>query len=566
MNATLRLIAVALMSATIAVSGATPAQPDDRVVAYEGGRWFRGDRFVPAVGYVEAGVLSFRRPARIDARVNLLGGYVVAPFAEAHNHNVESSTGSEARLARYLEHGIFYVKNPNSLPRDRPAIAARVNTPTSIDATFANGGWTGVDGHPSALVRRNIARNGWTEADGDGGFYWTAASEEELAAKWPTYLAQRPQFVKAYLLFSEEFERRRDDTKYVGWKGLDPRLLPALVRRAHDAGLRVTVHVETAADFRTAVQAGADEIAHLPGFRGDMEREMSDPARFEIPEADAKLAATRGTTVITTVSGATQVPADGPQAAFRQQLDALYRRNLRMLHRHGVRLAIGSDRYNADASDEALYLHALGVFSPLELLRLWTTTARTIFPDRRIGVLEEGAEASFVVLARNPLEDFTAVRAIQQRVKQGVLLPSPPPAMMAALDERRRVIEAVLDFFRPPRGQARWLDRTWLVPAGLDAPPDVEVDAATARAVIASLGEGPFCLADAKAGCRASRGGRLQISEIYSSGAGTARVVAAFEGRWPPAPARPAGQQIFVLHKDANRWRIVDRLPISAGS
>ncbi len=51
---------------------------------------------------------------------------------------------------------------------------------------------------------------------------------------------------------------------------------------------------------------------------------------------------------------------------------------------------------------------------------MWTqTTAETIFPRRRIGLLRPGYEASFLVLAGNPLDDFANVTRITRRVKQG---------------------------------------------------------------------------------------------------------------------------------------------------
>ena len=60
------------------------------------------------------------------------------------------------------------------------------------------------------------------------------------------------------------------------------------------------------------------------------------------------------------------------------------------------------------------------------LLRLWTTTTpQAVFPDRRIGRLDAGYEASFLVLEDNPLEDFGAVRTIRERVKQGHRLEVP---------------------------------------------------------------------------------------------------------------------------------------------
>ena len=43
-------------------------------------------------------------------------------------------------------------------------------------------------------------------------------------------------------------------------------------------------------------------------------------------------------------------------------------------------------------------------------------------PDRKIGRLEEGYEASFLVLEDDPLVDFDQVRSIRLRVKQGHVL------------------------------------------------------------------------------------------------------------------------------------------------
>src|SRR5207249_5838999 len=51
------------------------------------------------------------------------------------------------------------------------------------------------------------------------------------------------------------------------WKGLDPALLPEIVQKAHATGLRVSTHIENAADFHNALVAGVDEINHMPGFR-----------------------------------------------------------------------------------------------------------------------------------------------------------------------------------------------------------------------------------------------------------------------------------------------------------
>src|SRR6185295_322688 len=97
--------------------------------------------------------------------------------------------------------------------------------------------------------------------------------------------------------------------------------------------------------------------------------------------------------------------------------------NLRLLRDSGVTLAAGSDEYDKTSSAEITYLRTLGVFSDAELLRMWSTNcARTLFPDRRVGGLDPGHEASFLALGADPLANFDAVRNIRLRVKQGAAL------------------------------------------------------------------------------------------------------------------------------------------------
>jgi hypothetical protein len=398
----------------------------ERVVAFVGGRWFTGTSFADRTVYAVDGVLTFESPARVDSTVYLAGGYVVPPFGEAHNHNVEHSPRIGRTIEQYLRDGVFYVKNPNNLPRTRHPLVGTVNIPTSIDVVFANGGLTGAGGHPLPLVQRNIARGVWTEADADGAFYFLVNDEEDLHRVWADVLEDRPDFLKTFLLYSEEYARRKDDPAFVGWKGLDPALLPEIVRRAHQAGLRVSTHVETAADFHHALVAGVDEIAHMPGFRGDPEVQLPDPAVFEISEADAGLAGRLGTVVVTTLGGVREIDPAGPDSLLRRQFDRLHARNLRLLRDHGVQLALGSDDYGDTSVGEAMYLHSLGVFDNLALLRLWSeATPQAIFPGREVGCLQEGCEASFLVLREDPISDFEHVRDIVLRVKQGHIL-SPP--------------------------------------------------------------------------------------------------------------------------------------------
>ena len=72
---------------------------------------------------------------------------------------------------------------------------------------------------------------------------------------------------------------------------------------------------------------------------------------------------------------------------------------------------------------EAHRLHEMGVFDSLTLLKLWCeSTPKTIFPHRKIAFFDEGYEASFLVLAGNPIEDFQQVKHITFRFKQGTVI------------------------------------------------------------------------------------------------------------------------------------------------
>jgi imidazolonepropionase-like amidohydrolase len=423
----LRALIALLACVALATHGGAQS-PRAPVIALRNGHWWSGSTFEDRVMYVVGGVFSAAPPPHVDSTIDLHSGWVVPPFADAHNHNVEytNPARTDALLAMYVREGVFYDQNPDNLARSRPGLAGRVNVPAGVDVAFANGGLTATGGHPTGLFLRNLGLGIFTRADGDGGMLWYIDSLPDLDRKWPAILEQRPDFIKTFLLHSEEYRRRRNDSTYFNWRGLDPALLPEIVRRAHLAGLRVMSHIETAADFHNALAAGVDEIGHIPGFRGDEDGRLKNAAPYIIADSDAALAARRRVAVITTLGVATRYASDGPDSLLRRQFDSLNAANLRTLKRRKVWLAVGSDAYRTTAVPEAMYLQSLGVLSNAELLDVWTrATPQAIFPARKIGELREGFEATFLVLAGNPLLDFTNTTRIVLRMKQGYLLAPP---------------------------------------------------------------------------------------------------------------------------------------------
>jgi hypothetical protein len=406
-------------------------------VAWRNGYWFDGTRFSFGTRYTVDGTFVTREPWRIDRTVEIGERFVVPAYGDAHHHGIDSSDALDDKIIVFLEAGIFYVKNPNVIPElITPEVRAKLNRPDSIDIVFANGGLTSPGGHPAPMHRYLASLGvfpGLKPEDMESRAYYLIADEADLEAKWPRILEGEPDFIKTFLLFSEEYEGTAPlarETDGEPNRGLDPRVLAAIVRKAHGAGLRVSTHVDTARDFRNAVDAGVDEINHLP--QPD-QRFSPDLSAYVIDADSARRAARQGTSVVTTAATTERLSPSLP-AAWIPAMRANQRANLRTLREAGVKVAIGSDGISGErrfvtARDEVKFLAAQRMLDNLALLRAWAVdTPQTIFPARRIGELRHGYEANFLVLGADPLEDGANLHRISMRVKAGRVLP-PMPAI-----------------------------------------------------------------------------------------------------------------------------------------
>ena len=385
--------------------------------AFVNGQWFNGKGFAARTVYSVNGTFTLTRPTRVDRTLDLVATWVVPPFGEAHNHNVGMGVEELDRQAirRYLADGVFYVKSQGNLPlADAMKTRLGLNRHDSIDIVLAQGSLTATGAHPEVLVGELLGRGlfpGYTKKTLRDFRYFAIDSVADLDRKWSAILALKPDFIKTFLWRSNEFEKRREDPAVGFQKGLDPRLLPTIVERAHANNLRVSAHIMDTADFHNAVVAGVDEIAHLPQL---------DVA--PITAEDARLAAARRIVVDTTLL--VPIPGLVQQGVVREADVPAIRRaqaaDLVLLHANGVRIAIGSDNVTDSSVAELFYLKQLNVFDNLTLLKMWAeTTPQSIFPSRKIGALSEGYEASFVALEGNPVEDLENVRRIRHRFKQG---------------------------------------------------------------------------------------------------------------------------------------------------
>ena len=139
----------------------------------------------------------------------------------------------------------------------------RVSTPPLRMLAF-----TGRGGHPAFMRVLRIGRyepvvgpieRGWSE----NRAYVVVETEADVEARWPTIMSGRPDFLKVYLVHSEDDGRRKSSSDSVQ-NGAASNLVPGIGNRRMPG--KVTAHAETAEDFRHAVRAGVDELAHVPGW------------------------------------------------------------------------------------------------------------------------------------------------------------------------------------------------------------------------------------------------------------------------------------------------------------
>lgn len=386
-------------------------------------RWFDGEGFRPGPLFVHEGRFVAELPPGTRAqRLDLEGRYLVPPLAEAHNHNLQNPWAFDNFASRYIADGVFYAAMLCSDPAGVEPVRGRAGAAATPDVVFVTSCITSSDGHPLAMLLDDKAEPPVRLEDVADKAVLVMDSVDDVARKWPLVAARQSQLIKLILSFHDQPGLRRDP-KNRGRLGLSAEVAAAIVRQAHAAGLRVSAHVDTAADFAAALNSGVDQIAHMPGYFFHHDSQAED---FLISPALARRAAERRIEVVTTTAATQLFRSD---AALLARIEATQRQNLRTLRDAGVRLLLGSDVFGGTALTEYRRLQQLGVLEPLELLRMATMdTPQAIFPTRRVGCLAVGCEASFLALPADPLRDPEALGRPTLRVKQGRLLQALPPS------------------------------------------------------------------------------------------------------------------------------------------
>lgn len=423
------LIAALLAAATPAVAADEPPASANPFAGpplaaptlhLKGGQWFDGKVFRPMQWYAVDGKLTARRPAHVDATVDLAGRHVIPPLAEAHNHDLQNGFYAGKMARNYMARGIFYSVQLAGLPADIATYREFFDQPGSVDVGWSEALLSASDGHPLKMILDGSAQAGEkiTPESARDRFYWSIDSLADLDSKWAKIAAAKPKMIKVILIDSANYTANRRNPELFGRNGIDPALVPEFARRAHAIGARLMAHADTAADFEVAVKAGADAVAHLPGYRI---AKFNKPADYRISDAVIADAATRATFVITTTAASKFAIQRYPET--EAAITTNYQDNIRRLRAAGVKLAFGSDTFGGSVLDEIAMVDKLRVMPRAELLRVATSdTPQLMFPRRRVGVFAEGAEASLLALDGDPIADLEALKRIKVAVKQGELL------------------------------------------------------------------------------------------------------------------------------------------------
>ncbi|HSF39564.1 MAG TPA: amidohydrolase family protein [Thermoanaerobaculia bacterium] len=255
------------------------------------------------------------------------------------------------------------------------------------------------------------------------------------------------------------------------YSSLDPKLVPAIIRRAHERGLRVSGHIPNGMTAEEAVRAGFDEVQHanffflnfLPGVDTRTPARFLEVAKnaadldFDSPRVRDFLALLkeRKTTWDPTImifegmftarpgeidpgmaAVADRLPPQvrraflagglnpGPdlEARYRDSFAAM-KKFVRTLYEAGVPIEAGTDAMAGFALHRELELYAEAGIPAPDVLRIATLVPTQIYGlEKDLGTIAPGKLADLILVDGDPTTRIADLRRVVLTVKDGVLL------------------------------------------------------------------------------------------------------------------------------------------------
>ena len=326
-------------------------------------------------------------PGLIDCHVHLRNDGVADPRAQAVADTDAVAVLRSARNAqRTLEAGITTIRDCGSRG--------------GIDFSLRVAAQQGLCQTPrlvlSGMVICMTGGHGWTlgcEADGLDGLRRAARAQIKAGADNVKLIASGGILTPGTEIGAPQFTVEE---------------MRAAVDEAHAAGKTSCAHAHGTTAIKNAVKAGVDSVEH----------------GYLIDDEGIELMLARGTYLVATSAAVRNVVKHGIAAGIRPDVvrkaqSAIDRHveGFKRAYKAGVKLAMGTDTGvpftdHGNNLDEVVYLVEMGL-GPMEALSATTLeAAKLLRMDDRIGSLEAGKLADFVVIDGDPLTD---VRVLQDK-------------------------------------------------------------------------------------------------------------------------------------------------------
>jgi len=182
--------------------------------------------------------------------------------------------------------------------------------------------------------------------------------------------------------------------------------MTAAVEEAHAAGKTACAHAHGTTAIKNAIRAGVDSIEH----------------GYLIDDEGIQMMLDRGTFLVATSAAVRNVVKHGVAAGIRPEVvrkaEAAIERHVdgfKRAYKAGVRMAMGTDTGvpftdHGNNLDELAHLVEMGV-PPMEAISIATSkSAELLRMSDRIGSIEVGKQADFVVVDGDPLRDITILQ------------------------------------------------------------------------------------------------------------------------------------------------------------
>jgi imidazolonepropionase-like amidohydrolase len=305
-----------------------------------------------------------------------VGGATILPgFINAHVHFGFDKTNLKA----WAEGGVTTVRDESADP-DQIASLKAFRAEISQDAHYA----------------RLVSAGSMIGAPGGYGRLFVASVEEVRQA----VLTEREAGV--------EMVKTSLENGFAGASGL-PKLtaeeLAALVSTAHEHGLPVSGHITQGAYLQPLLDAGVDDIAHMPYD--------SVPTAALQQMVDKDITLTPTFTVFRNYGAPVYICVD----------------NLRQFVKLGGRVALGND-YGGGPGDfelgipmyEIEQMSAAGMTAMQVIVASTKNAAHVSTLEKDLGTLEAGKIADVLVVGGDPLQDLQALRQVRVVVHNGVVI------------------------------------------------------------------------------------------------------------------------------------------------